>query len=59
VVAHHAVDQVDHQRMIIDLTGSVPLVIPCCDGCSRDREVFHLIETSEWLCRECFALAHA
>ncbi|MCU1587957.1 MAG: hypothetical protein JWN31_1450 [Frankiales bacterium] len=45
--------------MIIDLTGSVPLVIPCCDACSRDREVFHLIETSEWLCRECFALAHA
>jgi hypothetical protein len=45
--------------MTIDLTGEVPRLTSTCHGCHADRELFHLIETSEWLCRECFAVAHA
>ncbi len=45
--------------MTIDLTGSEPRVIPTCDQCCRDRELFHLIATTEWLCRSCFAAVHA
>ena len=44
--------------MTIDLTGAVPRVTATCDCCSREGELFRLIDTSEFLCEECFAMLY-
>ena len=44
--------------MTIDLTGPVPQLIDSCDCCSRDDELFRLIDTSEFLCEQCFAMLY-
>jgi hypothetical protein len=49
----------DLLSMTIDLTGPAPRLVPTCDRCEQEADLFRLAGSDDVLCGECFGSVHA